>query len=390
MSIERTAKVALVATAILHLGFAVAIWRLAALLGVPLSPWATGLVAVALTVAFRGRLALTTWDRQIGDAQRLLVEEPYFVHWCALGLATLAFVPLAGATLALGRPVVDAAAGAYVLGFAVAVYGVVVRRRWARRLEVEVPVVGLPHAFDGYRIVQLSDLHVGSLCPPSWVARWVRHAHALEPDLVVLTGDYVTMGPAYHRAAAAALAPLRAPDGVVAIMGNHDYHDEGRGLVEGLAGAGITLLRNEGLTLRRGASEITLIGLDDRFTGRFDLLAATAELTPEQTVVALAHDPVDFEALAEAGAHLVLSGHTHWGQLAIPGPWAERLNAAAPRNPRCIGLHRHRGATLWIHPGLGTTALPLRLGTAPTVAAVTLRRTDAPPTPAISGAREPR
>ena len=139
-----------------------------------------------------------------------------------------------------------------LVSIAVAAFAVVVRRRWLRVRELDVAVPGLPPAFDGYRIAQLSDLHIGSYCPRGRAERWVRRANALAADAVALTGDYVTSGVAFHRTIASVLSGLHARDGVFAVMGNHDYFGDGEPLASLLREGGVRVLRNERATVERG------------------------------------------------------------------------------------------------------------------------------------------
>src|SRR5262245_11369835 len=159
----------------------------------------------------------------------LFVEEPYFAHWFATLLA-LPLLVLAGIAEVLRASIVGeparlgtAALAAYLASLAVGLWAVVVRRRWVRVREVEVALAGLSPSLDGYRIAQMSDLHIGSLCPRGRADRWVDRVNGLEVDLVALTGDYVTSGVRFHEDIAGVLGRLRARDGVVAVMGNHDY-----------------------------------------------------------------------------------------------------------------------------------------------------------------------
>lgn len=355
-------------TALLHVGFAVTI---AVLLGSSLKAWIFGAsLGAALAVAFHGRVALLRHDRKLAPARRLL-EELYYLHWCALPIAAVVVPGLLLAAAVLDRSLQGALGAGYASALALSFWGVVVRRRWLRVAEIDVVVPALPPAFDGYRIVQLSDLHLGSLCPRRRVEGWAARAAQLRPDLIVLTGDFVTSGVAFHADIAQALASLEARDGVFAVMGNHDYYGEGEPLLTLLRQAGITVLRNERVSLIRGGERLELAGVDDVYTRRFDLDATLAGFSGGPLFV-LAHDPVTFPELAAAGAALVLSGHTHWGQIGLPG-LAERINYARALSPFAAGRHRIGSSQLYVHPGLGTTGPPIRIGVAPTIAVITLR-----------------
>ncbi len=356
-------------TALAEVPFALA---LAELLGPPWGGWVAAALASVLVAVFYGRVKIAQWDRPISRWQRYLVEEPYFVHWCASLLAlVLAVVAVPVAWLAAASvPYTCLACHLSALPFAV--WGVVIRRRWVRVTPLEIRLRGLDPAFDGYRIAQLSDLHLGSHCPRERVERWVRRVNALELDLVALTGDYVTSGVRFHEDIAAALGGLRARDGVFAVMGNHDYFGEGEPLMSLLAARGVRWLANEHTTVTRGEAVLHVAGVDDVYTRRIDIARATDGLPPGAPVLMLAHDPRSFPELSARGASLVLSGHTHWGQIAVP--WlASRFNYARLMTDYASGLYERDGATLYVHPGLGTTGPPVRLGTWPEITVITLR-----------------
>jgi predicted MPP superfamily phosphohydrolase len=342
--------------------------------------WALGAAwAIAGLALFAGRARAGMPDRRRGVVVPWLVDLPYFVHWCAsiwtlLGslVATLVF-PIVD--LARGAPVslpMGFYMGAYASGLAVSAYGVFVRRRWFRVVEIDVPVAGLAHAFDGYRIAQLSDLHIGTLTPKSWGERWARAANRHTPDLAVVTGDLVTSGTDFHGDVASVVGALRAKDGVFASMGNHDYFGEGEPLITMLREAGVRVLRNEGTLLERGGAKLWLAGIDDTWTRRDDLARALRDRPDGAPTLLLAHDPARFAAAAREGVELTLSGHTHGGQIALPFVyrWASLATLGHKFN---VGLYRNGRSTLYVHPGLGTTGPPVRLGVAPAVVILTLR-----------------
>lgn len=303
---------------------------------------------------------------------------PYFVHWCA---CVFALVP-SGLFLVV-RPVVGLVTGGdllplaffsrvYLLGLVVGAYGIYVRRRWTEIRRVEVRVSGLPAAFDGYTIAHLSDLHIGSYTPKSWGKRWAERANALRPDATVVTGDFVTSGVAFHDDIAEVVGALRANDGVFVSMGNHDYFGDGEPMIGYFRERGVRVLRNEGLALTRGEAALYLAAIDDTWTRRADMDAALAERPEGAPCVLLAHDPEVFPEAAKRGVDLQLSGHTHGGQLAIPF-LARRLSLATLAHRFNVDVYTEGRSTLYVHPGLGTTGPPIRLGAAPAIAVITLR-----------------
>jgi hypothetical protein len=357
-----------------HAPLALALGAAMAGVGVPAAIAWPSAVAVALlaTAAFHGRVELARHDRPISTWRRLLWEEPYFIHWCAALFALPPALVLAPLVVLLEQPLWLAGAS-YLALLPLAFWGVVVRRRWLRVRRLEVAIDGLGAAFDGYRIAQLSDLHVGSHCPEERVRRWVAQVNALEVDLVALTGDYVTSGVLFHEHIARPLGELSAGDGVVAVMGNHDYYGDGEPLLSLLSQRGVAVLRNAHRVITRGDHALCVVGVDDVYTRRVDIDKAMAARPRGLPVVALAHDPRSFVELARRGAQLVLSGHTHWGQIGVP--WlAHRFNYAATVMRYHAGSYRHERATLYVHPGLGTTGPPIRFGTWPEITVITLRQ----------------
>jgi uncharacterized protein len=373
------------ATFVLHVAFGFALDRAASRLGLALPWWVSVPIAAALALAFHHRLQLGLWDAPIGRVRRVFLEEPYYVHWCALLLAPPLLLVSApalalagssrGAWAALADPAhwADAWLASYLMGLLLAFYGVVIRRRWVRVRRVRIEVEGLHPGLNGFVIAQLSDLHVGSMCPRARVDDWVRRTNELAPDLVALTGDFVTSGVRFHHEIAEALAPLEAPEGVFAVMGNHDYFGEGEPLMSLLKERGIRLLRNEHCLIERDGGRLCLAGVDDVYTRRIDIDRALDGRDPALPLVVLAHDPVSFVELSRRGATLVLSGHTHWGQVAMP--WlAHRLSYAALHIEHHAGHYRHLAAQLYVSAGLGTTGPPVRLGAAPEIALIELSR----------------
>lgn len=339
-------------------------------------PWAWGsLVAAALASVVPWRLGPLLWDRPRTAMERVL-ETAFLCEWCA----SLGAFPLV-ATAAVGSVVFDvargsqltswrwAAAGAYGFAAAVAAYGVYVRRAWVAVRRIEVPVRGLAADLDGFRVVHLSDLHVGGLLSERQRAAWIRLANEERADLVAVTGDLVTSGTAFHEEVGAFLARLEAAHGVALSFGNHDYFDN-PDLHEHVARAGVRVLKNESFLLKKGDAVLRIAGVDDTWTGAADLpKTLEGERTP---TLLLAHDPDLFDHAIELGADVVLSGHTHAGQLALPF-FARRVSLANLAHAYTHGRYEREHATLYVSAGLGTTGPPIRIGAAPELVVLTLR-----------------
>ena len=341
-----------------HVTFLVALVQL----GVPW--WLAPVIATASVAMFVNRANVYLRGEKRSRLSIALVDVPYFIHWTAgflaipIALVALVFVPRFAFPLSYG------------VGLALAAYGAIVRRRvfTVKRTTVEIP--GLDPELDGYRIAHLSDLHIGPWTPRSWGLRWARAANALECDLAVVTGDLIMSGTAFHEDAADVVGALRAKDGVFVSMGNHDY-DHGNGgeaLVAAVESRGARVLRNEGVE-RHG---LFIGGIDDRWSNRADLDRVFLQRPSDVITVLLAHDPADFEGAAERGAHLVLSGHTHGGQLALPFA-ARHANLGRLHRRHTLGVYQRGKSSLVVHPGLGTSGPPVRLGVAPAIVEITLR-----------------
>jgi predicted MPP superfamily phosphohydrolase len=376
---SRFLRVLLLITAGMHLFVVGAVAELARRLGAP-APWLLGaLYGITGVGLFLGRARAAMPDRRRHAALVRFVDIPYFVHWCAAvwtiipGVAFTLLVPLV--ELARGEPVhipLGAYMWTYLAGLVVCGYGVIVRRRWFRVVEREVRVHGLDARLDGLRVAQLSDLHVGTLTPKEWALAWSRAANRRTPDIAVVTGDMVTSGTEYHEDIAEALGALKADLGVYVCMGNHDYFGEGEPLVSRLEARGVRVLRNEGRILEKGGAKLWLAGIDDTWTRRDDIARAMRGRPEGMPAVLLAHDPESFDDAARAGADLVLSGHTHGGQIAFPF-LSRAISLARLAHSYNVGFYKRGRATLYVHPGLGTTGPPMRLGAAPEVTILVLR-----------------
>jgi uncharacterized protein len=372
---SRFLRILLGITALVHIPVALGVGELAVRLGWPRLTGAVWALAGVALFATRVRAS----DRREGRRLRAALDVPYFIHWCA---AVWALIPSVLGTVV--APVVSLIRGAplglpmgvymwsYLSGLVVCGYGILVRRRWVRVVEREVTIPGLPPGLDGMRIAHLSDLHIGGLTPRSWGLEWSRAANRRAPDLAVVTGDLVTSGNEFHEDVADVIGELRAKMGVVVSMGNHDYFGDGDGLAGVLRKRGVAVLRNEGMVLEKGGATIWLAAIDDTWTRRDDVATALRGRPDGAMTILLAHDPGTFNAAADAGAQLVLSGHTHGGQIAMP--FASRaISLAMFAYPYRLGLYRRGRSVLYVHPGLGTTGPPMRLGVAPEVTILVLR-----------------
>ncbi|HEY7180410.1 MAG TPA: metallophosphoesterase [Blastocatellia bacterium] len=235
-----------------------------------------------------------------------------------------------------------------------------------------IAIEKLPVEFQGLRVVQLSDVHHSPFLDEERINEAVRMANDLAPDLVVLTGDYISHSRDYIFPCARALGRLRAPHGVFAVLGNHDHWTDGAMMRAALADQGIHVLCNESERIERGSSYIRLAGVDDMMVKRDDLRRALEETYWDETRILLSHNPAIIREAARAGVDLVLSGHTHGGQInwrLLTGR-QDRKTARWLRRPsrRLMRGHAQLGSTqLYVNRGLGTVVVPLRYGCTPEV-----------------------
>lgn len=230
----------------------------------------------------------------------------------------------------------------------------------------------LPREFHGFRMVQLSDIHHSPFLSEEEISASVERANDLKADLIVLTGDYVSHSRDYVAGCARALGALRAPHGVFAVMGNHDHWTDGPGMEAAFIRQGIRVLNNENLRIERGTSHFWLVGIDDLTVGRDDLAKALMDTQSDDARILLSHNPRIIREAARAGIDLVLSGHTHGGQInwrLLTGR-EDRKTYRWLRRPsrRFVRGHTELGATqLYVNRGLGTVVVPLRYGCPPEI-----------------------
>jgi len=239
--------------------------------------------------------------------------------------------------------------------------------------EHDVEIEGLDDRHDGLRIAHLSDIHVGNLTPANHVRAAIDLANRARPDVVVLTGDYVCWRKDEVEAARAQLAGLTARR-VVAVLGNHDYFTSAPGVTAALTSSGYDVLKNQHTVVEVDGAPLRFVGVDDPVTRHADPDRAFAGVPAGAPTVVLCHGPDYAPKLAGRG-DLVLSGHTHGGQIFVKG--------VTDRIMKRIGLNFRHGmfalgerTQLYVTPGVGFSGVTRRSGhgTAAEVAVLTLRR----------------
>lgn len=280
-----------------------------------------------------------------------------------------------------------AAAGAALGALGVAGDGVIFEPNQPQVVPLEVPLARLPEAWDGFRIAQVSDIHYDEYFSAMPLRKGIDIVNRLQPDLVVLTGDFVTApmhlrrrhNSAQERTAAAKviepcaqlLAGLRASSGVLAVHGNHDAGTDPAHITTVLQSHGIPVLSNRSIALDRQGNRLWLCGVDDVLDGKADLALALRGIPPDEPVILLAHEPDWADHVVRYPVDLQLSGHSHGGQIRIPligAPYLPELGRKYPWGLRHIGP-----LTLYTNVGIGTIRIPMRFNCPPEITLITLR-----------------
>jgi uncharacterized protein len=251
------------------------------------------------------------------------------------------------------------------------------QRHVVRHLRLEI--AGWPDWLRPLRVAFLADFHTGSHSDD--VARLnsiIAEAASVTPDVVLFGGDYVNMqlfggGRVPPRAIAAVLSRIKAPLGRFAVLGNHDYDYDQRAVTDALWDSGITVLEHDGYTVQFQDRSVQIVGIPDAHIARPAAYSLLADLSPDRPTIVLAHDPVWFAHLP-AGPRLMLAGHTHGGQIRLPGIGIVRKATKAPRR-WCHGLVEERGQYLYVTSGIGTSGVPVRWGVPPEFAVLDLMGT---------------
>jgi len=242
---------------------------------------------------------------------------------------------------------------------------------------VTVPLVDTPALQDELTIVQLSDLHYLPFTTLEMVEAAVNAANELAPDLIVLTGDFVTHEADTIFGMTKALSTLKARHGVFAVLGNHDTRAGARIVRQGLGEAGIEVLHNRGVTLATASGRLNLAGVDDCLWGHPDLGQALDGLASDAPTVLLAHEPDVIDKFSRQGRFaLQLSGHTHGGQVRLPllgTPVLPRLGEKYVK-----GRFTVNGSQLYVNRGVGMVSMPIRFNCPPEITQITLQPTAAP------------
>lgn len=271
------------------------------------------------------------------------------------------------------RSLVAAGGVAVAIGYGSILWGYAVGQRRVEVDRVELPLPGLAPPLEGLRVAQISDLHIGLQLRAPLLRELLAQVNALEPDLIVITGDVFDFDPSFIEEGCRELAALRAPLGVYAVLGNHDVYTGVDAVAKALTEwTGIRVLRDEWTTVEVAGAALAIAGVEDPGRGWSDrdstheaLVRLAQELPPELPRLLLVHRPSYFAEAARLGFPLALAGHTHGGQIALPGP-GQHTNVSRLISRWTRGLFRDEatGALLYVNRGLGVAGPPVRLNCA--------------------------
>jgi predicted MPP superfamily phosphohydrolase len=245
--------------------------------------------------------------------------------------------------------------------------------KWCRVNRVTVGIPHLPAPFEGTTVAVLTDVHHGPFVPRWYVRDVVAMTNSLKPDLVALVGDYCHDGTRYIAPALEDLGKLQGRLGRFAALGNHDHWDGFFESVAGLEEAKIPLLRNSGTWLEKGSARLRICGVGDLWTDRVDVGEALGDATEQDAVIMLSHNPDVAETNRDPRVGLMLSGHTHGGQVVVPFYGAPRVPSRYGQK-YLNGLVQAPHCQVFISRGVGTVTPPVRLLCPPEVVFLTLTR----------------
>jgi len=307
------------------------------------------------------RLArLLAWPAAVWMGLVFLLLVLLGVSDAALWLLGSAALAASGAADAEASAAGARAAGVVAIALVAAAWGLRSALRPPQLRRVEIALARWPKALDGFRIVQISDVHIGPLLGRRFSEQLVARVNALAPDLVAITGDLVDGAVRRLAADVEPFARLGARHGVFFVTGNHDHYSDADAWAEHVAGLGLRVLRNERVCIRAGGAAFDLIGVDDH---RGDWVGGGGEDLPKalhgrdaaRPAVLLAHDPSTFKRASALGVDLQISGHTHGGQI---WPFGALVRLVIPF---VAGRYRRNGAELYVSRGAGFWGPPMRL-----------------------------
>jgi len=269
--------------------------------------------------------------------------------------------------------ILEIVGGVIAVGVGIAVYAFLIEPQWFQVRHVRLPLPNLPREFEGYRIAQISDLHIDSWLGKERLEYIVELVNKQKPDLVVITGDFVSWEiEDAPRDLPDVLGALRAPDGVLGIVGNHDFEADAQAIRQIMREASIRDLNNDVAKITRSDAVLYIAGVDDSLEGSPDLDAVASKIPAGSASILLAHEP-DFAdksaAVNRFGAQF--SGHSHGGQIKPPFLGPVHLPKGGEKYP--LGMYQVNGMTLYVNRGVGMVQVKARFNCRPEITIFSLQ-----------------
>lgn len=237
-----------------------------------------------------------------------------------------------------------------------------------------IAINNLPDVFEGFRICQISDVHHSPFVGLKFIEKAVDMANSLNSDLIALTGDYVAMSPKYIAPAISALCKLKSPNGILAVLGNHDHWEGAELTMDVFSKYSVPVITNEHRFIEMKNKTICFAGVDDLMEGNQDLKAAFHGVPNDMPRVLLSHNPDYAEVMPEnERVDLVLAGHTHGGQIRIPFSIAP-VTMSKYGQKYAGGLVRLANTQIYVSRGIGVVGLPIRFNCPPEITLITLTK----------------
>ena len=268
--------------------------------------------------------------------------------------------------------------------FVASAYGFLYERLDVETTHQRIDLRRLPKAFDGFRLAQLSDIHIGPFMSSADIRKYVGMVNQLKPDLVALTGDFLTWDRSTEGAVVEALRGLKAPYGIFGCLGNHEHWSHAEDSITKLfAAQGVKILRLERAALESAGERLNLIGVDFQTRTRFGppgdgivpryLEGVAPLMLPDTVNILLSHNPNTFDRAVELGIDLSLAGHTHGGQITLEFI-SPNLSPGRLITPYVRGWFQKGESQLYVNRGIGTIAVPMRIGSPPEITLYELKR----------------
>lgn len=327
-------------------------------------------------------LKLTLFDQKITWVYKLLI---YYPHLFLQTIFLFSAIPMLinGVFFFIsGNNALFFNAGWIILAISVflSLYCILIRRKWIKLSRHTLPMIENAASDMHYQISHVSDLHVGNLTTVRFLKKLVRQVNQQQSDLIVITGDLITVGDAFLEDIANGLAGLSARDGVIIALGNHDYYCSNvNQFIELLRSKKLNVLHNQHHMIQHGENVLCIVGLAgivDNLMAQEKALALSIDVDKlslkNQTNILLAHDSSIFASDRTNSFDLILSGHTHGGQIGLPY-LHQRCNLARVFYPFTAGLFKkNQHCYLYVNTGIGVDTLPVRWGVAPEIAVFSL------------------